>query len=218
MPVRGHASQCACRSAYKTWCYRCCGGEGSIPRGHNTKHQAGDTGAAPGGTTGGASGGGEFPPQVLLCRGALTRPRRLKRRAGSIRPSSRHPPPPAPIGAGLGGVLPSLRTFTTIHKTKRSSESALKTKKIRRGHGAITPKTRKSGAYPAPSPSPFKKSEPLRLASLRPAGQADQLAGSARFLRSTISRPTASCFGSLPIRTERSRALERSLWLCSPGR
>ena len=65
--VAPHARSRACqpvrlRSAYKTWCYRCCGGEGSIPRGHNTKHQAGDTGAAPGGTTGGASGGGEFPP------------------------------------------------------------------------------------------------------------------------------------------------------------
>lgn len=38
--------------------YRKRGGEGSIPRGHNSTHQAGDTGAALGGTSGSASGVG----------------------------------------------------------------------------------------------------------------------------------------------------------------
>jgi len=38
--------------------YRKRGGEGSIPRGHNSTHQAGDMGAALGGTSGSASGVG----------------------------------------------------------------------------------------------------------------------------------------------------------------
>ena len=56
------------------------------PAATRNQHQAGVTGAAPGVTTGGATGAGDVCPKVQLCRGEHTRPRRLKRRAGSIRP------------------------------------------------------------------------------------------------------------------------------------
>lgn len=64
---------------YKKGGYTVCGGEGSKPRGHVSR-QAGDMGAAPGGTTGGASGAGAVRSKVRLCCGELTRPQRLKRR------------------------------------------------------------------------------------------------------------------------------------------